>query len=58
MNETERAIFEALKTTGKANINALAHETGLPAWKISGAITSLEVKGILIRTGGNFVSLV
>lgn len=56
--EIERAIYEALKTTGKENVNVLAKKIGIPAWKIAGAITSLEVKGILIKTGGNFVALV
>ncbi len=58
LTDDEKKIYAALESTGKANINALAHETGLPVWKISGVIAAMEVKGVLTRTGGNFVSLV
>ncbi|MDD6995329.1 MAG: DNA-processing protein DprA [Candidatus Borkfalkiaceae bacterium] len=54
----EKTVYEALKDTGKANVNALCRVTGLPVWKLSGVIAALEVKGVLTRTGGNFVCLV
>ena len=58
LTDDEKKIYAALESAGKANINALAHQTGLPVWKLSGIIAAMEVKGVLIRTGGNFVSLV
>lgn len=54
----EERLLQALQKTGKANVNALALETGIPAWKISSAVVSLEVKGLIVRTGGNGISLV
>ena len=58
LTDDEKKIYAALESAGKANINALAHVTGLPVWKLSGVIAAMEVKGVLMRTGGNFVSLV
>lgn len=58
LSADEKLVYEALKDTGKANINALSHLTKLPVWKLSGIVAALEVKGVLTRTGGNFVSLV
>ena len=58
LTDDEKRVYAVLEGTGKANINALAHETGLPVWKLSGIIAAMEVKGVLTRTGGNFVSLV
>ncbi|MGN1061691.1 MAG: DNA-processing protein DprA [Candidatus Scatosoma sp.] len=58
LSDDEQTVYAALKDTGKANVNALSRVTGLPVWKISGVIASLEVKGVLVRTGGNGVALV
>lgn len=58
LSAAERTVYDALKDTGKANVNALSRVTGLPVWKISGIVASLEVKGVLVRTGGNGVALV
>ena len=58
LSADEETVLKALKDTGKANVNALSRATGLPVWKLSGVIAALEVKGVLTRTGGNFVCLI
>lgn len=58
LSADEKTVIGALKDTGKANVNALSRATGLPVWKLSGVIAALEVKGVLTRTGGNFVCLI
>lgn len=57
LTENETLVFEALKQSGTGNVNTLARQTGIPVWKLSGVVTSLEIKGLIVRTGGNGISL-
>lgn len=57
LTKDETLVFEALKQNGTGNVNTLARQTGIPVWKLSGIVTSLEIKGLIVRTGGNGISL-
>lgn len=58
LTNEEQKIYEVLKTEHEINLSLLAEKTGIAAYLLAGSIASLEVKGLLLRTGGNRVAIV
>lgn len=57
LTETERKIYSLLQTETEISASLLSEKTGLPAYLLGGALVSLEVKGLIVRTGGNNISV-
>lgn len=55
--EAETAVLRVLEIETELPLEKLAAKLGEPAFKLNGVITSLEVKGAALRTGGNRVAI-
>lgn len=53
LTEREAEVFSALKSTGAAHISELALKLGCRPFEILAELSSLEVKGLVARLGGN-----
>ena len=53
LSENERKALAFLKDEGEAHLSELAAATGLPTFKISAVLSSLEMKGLAVKLGGN-----
>ncbi len=53
LTKKEAEVLAALKKIGKAHISRLASELGLQPFEILAELSSLEVKGLAARIGGN-----
>ena len=53
LDEDEKAVLSALKQEGEMHAERLAAITGKKPYEISIICASLEIKGLLVRTGGN-----
>ena len=53
LSETEEMILETVKTLVSGHIIEIAERTGLPTYKLQGALSALEVKGVITHLGGN-----
>lgn len=49
----ERKVLSVLSERGEAHIEELSRLSGLPAYLLSGVLSGLEVKGMVVRAGGN-----
>lgn len=58
LSETEQKVFESLRERPNAHVSELAAATGIPTYKITAILSSLEVKGCVVRVGGNAYSAV
>lgn len=58
LTDNERKAFETLKNVGEAHLSELAAATGLPIFKLSAILSSLEMKGLAVKLGGNRFSAV
>lgn len=58
LTDEEERIYEILRTEHEINLSLLAEKTGIPAYLLAGSIASLEVKGLIQRTGGNRVAVI
>ncbi|MDR1571688.1 MAG: DNA-protecting protein DprA, partial [Clostridiales Family XIII bacterium] len=57
LGEDEKAVYEALRRCGEMSADELCADTGMPAWKMNGLITVLEMKGMVGTAMGRvFVS--
>lgn len=54
----EKTVFELLERETELSVAAISEKTGLPAYLLGGVITALEVKGLIVKTGGTRVSIV
>ncbi len=54
----ERAIMDALRQNGETHAENLAKITGMSVAEISAVCAMLEIKGLLIRSGGNKYSAI
>ncbi|HEX5496118.1 MAG TPA: helix-turn-helix domain-containing protein, partial [Mycobacteriales bacterium] len=45
-------VYEALVASGPAGLPELVEFTGLPRWRVRGALDRLEVTGLVSRSGG------
>lgn len=53
LSETEEKILQAVKTLVSGHIIEIAEKVGLPTYKLQGALSALEVKGVVTHLGGN-----
>ena len=53
LNETEEKVYAALKEANEAHVSELAATLGLPPFKVTTALSALEVKGLAVSLGGN-----
>ncbi len=53
LTEPESKAFEFLKNAGEAHLSELAEATGMPTYKILAVLSSLEMKGLAVKLGGN-----
>ena len=58
LTDNERKAYELLQTETELPVSIIAQKTGLPPYLIGGVIASLEIKGLVVRTGGGRVCLV
>ena len=58
LTETEGAVAALLQTCGEAHISELSKALGIPAFKLTSVLSSLEVKGVAVKLGGNRYSAV
>ncbi len=58
LSETENAIVKLLRERGEAHALEIAKESGIPIFKLTAILSSLEVKGAAVKLGGNRYSAV
>lgn len=58
LTSEEQVIVEVLKKEQEISLSVLAVQTKIPAYKLAGLITALEVKGVIAKTGGNRIALI
>lgn len=58
LSEGERTIMELLRGEGELHAAVLSERTGLPIYEIFGVLASLELKGLVTKSGGNRYSAV
>ena len=58
MTEEERALYEAVLSAGEAFLPEIAEKLGKQPWQLIPAVSSLEIKNLLVRLGGNRYSAV
>lgn len=58
LSTEEERVVALLQKELSSPVVALAQALGVPAFKLGGVLTSLEVKGLIVRLGGNQVALV
>lgn len=49
----ESRIYQMIKDAGEAFVPALAENLGVPPYKLIPVLSSLEIKGLVVRLGGN-----
>ena len=54
----EKALFDAVREEGEAFIPAIADKLGKQPFQLIPLLTSLEIKGLIVRLGGNRYSAV
>jgi DNA processing protein len=57
LSPDESQIVQLLKGNMELPIAIIGQKTGFPIYKLNSLITSLEVKGVILKTGGNQISL-
>ena len=58
LTQDEKALLEAIKTAGEAFIPKIAEEMGKLSYELIPAVSSLEIKGLIVRLGGNRYSAI
>ncbi len=58
LTEDESKVITALNKEHEISLSLLAAQTKIPAYKLAGIVTALEVKGLIVKTGGNRISLI
>lgn len=53
LSPQEEEVLKVLKTNGRAHIQAVASAAGLKTFQIVTILSSLEIKGLVVRCGGN-----
>lgn len=54
----EQSIYSLLQTLGTAHVAELSDKSGLPMYKTNALLSSLEIKGLVVKTGGNNYQIV
>lgn len=58
LTKEEGELLKSIRAAGEAFVPALAEELGVPPFKLIPVLTSLEIKGKIVRLGGNRYSAV
>ena len=58
LTDVEKKVFLVLKERAEAHVNELSQATGLPPFKLLTVLSSLELKGLVAKLGGNRFSIV
>ncbi len=58
LSEDEQALYALLKTLALAHITEISEKSGLPMYKASALLSSLEIKGLVVKMGGNNYQIV
>ncbi len=58
LSPAESKVAELLRREGTSHVSAIAAQTGMAAYEVIAVCSSLEVKGIIAREGGNRFSAV
>ena len=53
LNADEQALYELLKRLGIAHVSELSEQSGLPMYKTNALLSALEIKSLVVKTGGN-----
>ena len=53
LSEREQRLLSVLRETGGQHIAVLAERAGIPVFEASAVLSSLEMKGLAVRAGGN-----
>lgn len=53
LDEDEKAVLSLIREVGEMHVEKLASETGKPLFEINALCASLEIKGLIARSGGN-----
>ncbi len=49
----EGRVYEVLKREGESHLSALSQQLGVPVFKVAATLSKLEVKGLVVKAGGN-----
>lgn len=58
LSESEKKLLDALTQRGEMHVAELSKSLGVPTFKLSATLSSLEVKGLVVKIGGNRYSAV
>lgn len=58
LTQDERTVLEFLKERGEAHIQAIADAAGKKPFQMTIVLSSLEIKGMIAKTGGNRYALI
>ncbi len=53
LSPEEEALTSALRRRGEGHLGELADETGIPVFRLSALLSGLEIKGLVVKLGGN-----
>ena len=58
LSEDERAVLEEIKLAGEGFLSAIAQKLNKQPYQLIPIISSLEIKGLIVRLGGNRYSII
>ena len=58
LSEEEKSLYDLLKTLALAHVTEISEKSGLPMYKASALLSSLEIKGLVVKMGGNNYQIV
>lgn len=58
LSEEEKKVYAKIKETGEVFLPVLSQNTGVPPYKLIPVLSSLEIKGLICRLGGNRYSII
>ena len=53
LSADEERVFSALKEFGEAHVTEISEKSKVPVFRLYSLLAALEVKGLLVRLGGN-----
>lgn len=53
LTEEEQRLYDTVKLLSDGHVSEIAQKTGIPPYKIRGALSALEIKGVVVCIGGN-----
>ncbi len=58
LSEEENEVYNVIKSTGQAFLPQIAQKLGKPSFRLIPLLSSLEIKGLIVRLGGNRYSVI